>query len=415
MRHSILNSLRLPALALAGVALFAQAPKKKYTDAEVRKIHQEAYLVDLHNDVPMVTVTGKDFSQRGAGNHTDAVRMKEGGMGGQFFAAFVPSSYVATNASAHHAIRLMDSIKEDIWKKNAGQFSWAESADTILANKKAGKMSALIGIEGGHAIEDEARLLRQFYLLGARYMTLTWTNTNGWCDSSGDIGNPKVKHWGGLNELGKSIVLEMNRLGMMVDVSHISDDAFWAVEKTSKAPFIASHSSARKLCDAGRNLTDDMIKALAAKGGIMGINFSCDFLSQKAKDANPMNRPEMVAERERIMREVKDQAEAMRQFRAAMAKFRGQQVRASLTDVLDHIDHVVKLVGVNHVAIGSDFDGIGCTPEGLDDTSKFENLTRGLLERGYSAADITKIYHGNLIRVMRDVEKTAAQLKTGSK
>ncbi|MFN7541517.1 MAG: dipeptidase [Acidobacteriota bacterium] len=401
----------LSAIALAGSCLLLTGQtKKSWTDAEVLKIHKDSYLVDLHNDVPMVTVNGKDFSLRGAGQHTDAVRMKEGAMGGQFFAAFVPSSYVASNGSAHQTLRLIDSIKEDIWKKNA-QFAWAASTSDILANKKAGKMSALIGIEGGHAIEDDVRLLRRFYELGARYMTLTWTNTNNWCDSSGDINNPKVKHWGGLNDLGKSIVLEMNRLGMLVDVSHISDGAFWSVIETSKAPIIASHSSCRALCDAGRNLTDDMIQALAKKGGLMGINFSCDFLSQKAKDANPMNRPEVVKERERIMAEVKDQQEAMKQFRALMAKYRSQTPRATLEDVVAHIDHVVKLVGVDHVAIGSDFDGIGCTPDGLDDTSKFPNLTRALLEKGYTPQMIAKIYHGNLIRVFSAVEKTAASMK----
>lgn len=402
----------LSAIALAGSFCFLSAQAKKtWTDAEVLRVHKDAYLIDLHNDVPMLTVEGKNFSERGSGQHTDAIRMKEGGMGGQFFAAFVASNYVASNSSAHQALRLMDSIKEDIWKKNSAQFSWAQSTSDILANKKAGKMSALIGIEGGHAIEDDVRILRRFYEIGARYMTLTWANTNNWCDSSGDINNPKVKHWGGLNDLGKSIVLEMNRLGMMVDVSHISDQAFWAVIETSKAPIIASHSSCRQLCDAGRNLTDDMIKALAKKGGVMGINFSCDFLSQKAKDANPMNRPEVIKERDRIMAEVKDQQEAMKQFRAMMAKYRGQTPRATLQDVVDHIDHVVKLVGIDHVAIGSDFDGIGCTPEGLDDTSKFPNLTRALLEKGYTPQMIAKIYHGNLLRVFSDVEKVAASLK----
>jgi len=402
----------LSAFALAGSFCISYTQTKKtWTDAEVMKIHKEAYLVDLHNDVPMITVTGKDFSLRGAGQHTDAIRMKEGGMGGQIFAAFVPTSYVATNASAHQALRLIDSIKEDIWKKNSAQFNWAASSADILANKKAGKMSALIGIEGGHAIEDDVRLLRRFYELGTRYMTLTWANTNNWCDSSGDINNPKVKHWGGLNDLGKSIVLEMNRIGMMVDVSHISDGAFWSVIETSKAPIIASHSSCRILCDAGRNLTDDMIKALAKKGGIMGINFSCDFLSQKAKDANPMNRPEVVKERDRIMAEVKDQQQAMKQFRELMTKYRGETTRATLKDVVDHIDHVVKLVGVDYVAIGSDFDGISCTPEGLDDTSKFPNLTRALLEKGYTPQMIAKIYHGNLIRVFSEVEKVSASMK----
>ena len=323
----------------------------------------------------------------------------------------MPAIYVATNASAHQALRAIDTIKEDIWKKNAAQFNWADSTSSILANKKAGKMSALIGIEGGHAIEDDVRLLRRFYELGARYMTLTWSNTNNWCDSSGDINNPKVKHWGGLNELGKSIILEMNRLGMMVDISHVSDAAFWAALETSKAPVIASHSSCRALCDAGRNMTDDMIRGLAKKDGVMAINFSCDFLSQKAKDANPMNRPEVIAERDRIMKETPDQKEAMQQIRALTAKYRGQAPRATLQDVVDHIDHVVKLVGVNHVAIGSDFDGVGCTPEGLDDTSKFPNLTRALLEKGYTPQMIDKIYSGNVLRVFAQVEKTAASMK----
>jgi membrane dipeptidase len=268
--------------------------------------------------------------------------MKEGGMGGQFFAAFLPTSHVANNSSAHQALRLIDSIEEDISKKNSAQFNWAASAADTLASKKAGRMSALIGIAGGHAIEDDVRLLRRFYELGARYLTLTWTNTNNWCDSSGFINNPKVQHHAGLNGLGKSIVLEMNRLGMMVDVSHISDNAFWPVIETSKAPIIASHSSCRALCDAGRNLADDRIKVLAKKGGIMGINFSCGFLSQKVKDANPMNRPEVVQEPGRIMAEVKDQQEAMRQFRALMAKYRSETPRATLQDVVDHIDHVVK-------------------------------------------------------------------------
>ena len=196
-------------------------------------------------------------------------------MGGQFFAAYIPSAYVATNSSAHQTLRAIDTIKEDIWKKNSAQFNWADSTAAILANKKVGKMSALIGIEGGHAIEDDLRLLRRFYELGARYMTLTWSNTNNWCDSSGDINNPKVKHWGGLNELGKSIVLEMNRLGMMVDISHVSDAAFWAALETSKAPIIASHSSCRALSNAPRNMTDDMIKGLAKKDGVIAINFSC--------------------------------------------------------------------------------------------------------------------------------------------
>lgn len=405
----------LPALALAGFCMLSSAlpaqQKKTWTDAEVMKIHKEAYLIDLHNDIPSKTVAGKNFMERGGGEHTDIFRMKEGGVGGQFFAAFVPSSYVPANGSAHHALAMIDTIKEDIVKKSDGQFAFSTTAADILANKKSGRMSALIGIEGGHAIEDDPRLLRRFYELGVRYMTLTWSNTNNWADSSGDIANPKIKHHGGLTPLGNDIVREMNRLGMMVDISHVSDATFYDAVKVSKAPLLASHSSCRAICDAGRNMTDDMIKALAKTNGVMAINFNCDFLSQKSKDASPQYRPEFIAERERLMSGATDQGEAVKQLYALMAKDRGQTPRATLQDVVDHIDHVVKLVGVEHVAIGSDFDGVGCTPEGLDDVSKFPKLTRALLEKGYTPAMIAKVYHGNLIRLMLDVEKTAASMK----
>ena len=334
----------LPALMLAGFCLFSHAllaqSKKTWTDAEVMKIHTEAYLMDLHNDIPLKTVNGGNFMARGGGEHTDIFRMKE----------------------------------------------------------------------GGHAIEDDPRLLRRFYELGTHYMTPTWSNTNEWADSSGDINNPKIKHHGSLTDLGKQIVLEVNRLGMMVDISHVAEATFYDAVKTSKAPLIASHSSCRALCDTPRNMTDDMIKALAKTNGVMGINFSCDFLNQKSRDASPMNLPEVVAERDRIMAS-KDQPAAIKEFQSLMAKYRANTPRATLQDVVHHIDHVVKLVGVDQVAIGSDFDGVGCTPEGLDNVSKFPRLTRPLLEKGYSPQMIAKIYHGNLIRVMQDVEKTAASMK----
>ncbi|WP_031499452.1 dipeptidase [Bryobacter aggregatus] len=405
----------LPAIVLAGFCLLSVGSsaqqKKVWTDAEVMKIHNEAYLIDLHNDIPTKTLVGQNFMARGGGEHTDIFRMKEGGVGAQFFAAYVPASHVATKSSAHHALAMIDTIKEDIVKKSAGQFALAITAADILNNKKLGRRSALIGIEGGHAIEDDPRLLRQFYALGTRYMTLTWSNTNGWADSSGDISNPRVKHHGGLTDLGRQIVLEMNRLGMMVDISHVADSTFYDAVKISKAPLLASHSSCRALCNAGRNMTDDMIKALARTNGVMGINFNCDFLNQKAKDASPATHPDFIAKRDRINKTVKDEAEAMKQVAQLTAQYRANTPRATLQDVVDHIDHVVQLVGVDHVALGSDFDGVSCTPVGLEDVSKFPKLTRALLEKGYTPQMITKIYHGNLIRLMQDVEKTATSMK----
>ncbi|MGH9558503.1 MAG: dipeptidase, partial [Bryobacteraceae bacterium] len=227
----------------------------------------------------------------------------------------------------------------------------------------------------GHAIEDSPRLLRDYYALGVRYMTLTHTNTNDWADSSGDITRTDVQHHNGLTPLGKQIVLEMNRLGMMVDISHVADKTFWDALETSKAPIFASHSSCRALADVPRNMTDEMIVALAKKGGVIDINFNCGFV--KAGTGETPTSP-----------------------------------RATLAEVVKHIDHVRKIAGIDAIGIGSDFDGIECTPIGLDDVSKFPNLTRALLEKGYSPSDIRKIYSGNFLRVMRAVEATAAKIRT---
>src|SRR6266436_3980580 len=222
-----------------------------------------------------------------------------------------------------------------------------------------------MGIEGGRAIEDSLRLLRDFYALGIRYMTLTHTNTNGWADSSAD----KPKH-NGLSPLGKDVIREMNRLGMMVDISHVADKTFYDALEVSTAPLIASHSTCRALANVPRNMTDEMIVALARKGGVVQVDFYCDFLTTE------------------------------------------KPPHATLADVVAHIDHIRKIAGIDAIGIGSDFDGIDCVPVGLEDVSKFPNLTRALLEHGYSAADIRKIYGGNLLRVMRAVEQRARELKS---
>jgi membrane dipeptidase len=250
-------------------------------------------------------------------------------------------------------------------------------------------MAALIGIEGGHAIEDSLRLLRDFYVLGVRYMTLTHTNTNNWADSSGDIDKPEIKHHNGLTDFGKQVVAEMNRLGMIVDVSHVADKTFWDTLKISHAPIFASHSSCRAICNVSRNMTDEMIAAMAKKGGVIQINFYSGFLSQKSADAERVSTGTGTGEP------------------------RVPIPPAALQDVVAHISHVVKLAGINAVGIGSDFDGVSSVPAGLEDVSKFPNLTRALLEQGYSPSDIQKIYGGNTLRLMRAVEKIASDLKTG--
>lgn len=330
------------------------------TDAEVAKAHRSALLIDTHNDVTSRTVKGFDMGERHSDGHTDIPRMREGGIGAQFFAVYVAGTYVEGNRSAYRALEMIDTVRHDIVERFPNDFVLCTTADEILRARKQGKMAALMGIEGGHAIEDSLRILRQFHNLGVRYMTLTHSNTNNWADSSGDKG----KH-NGLTAFGKDVVREMNRLGMMVDISHVADKTFWDVLQVSTAPPFASHSSCRALANHPRNMTDEMIQALAKKGGVVQINFSCTFLK------DPKER------------------------------------RANLADVVAHIDHVVKIVGIDSVGIGGDYDGVSCTPEGLEDVSKMPNLTRALLEKGYTAEDIRKIYSGNILRVMRAVEKAS--------
>jgi membrane dipeptidase len=378
-------------LALALGAGPSAAQSNKISDAEVRKVHQSVLLIDTHNDVPSDTVKGVDIGKRRDRGHTDLPRLREGGVGAVFFAAYVSADYVKRNQSAHRALEMIDTIRHDIVERYPNDFALALTADDIERAHRNGKIAALIGVEGGHAIEDSLRLLRCYYALGTRYMTLTHANTNDWADSSGDINKRGVKHHNGLTEFGRQVIREMNRLGMMVDISHVSDKTFWDALATSKAPIFASHSSCRSLSNIPRNMTDEMIVALAKKGGVIQINFGCEFVSQKSADGSPWSNPKIKAKRP-------DGSEV-------------QPPRAALDDVAAQIDHVVKIAGIDAVGIGTDYDGVTCVPKGLEDVSRFPNLTRALLEHGYSAADIGKIYGGNFLRVMRAVETAAREAR----
>ncbi|MBM3786753.1 MAG: membrane dipeptidase [Acidobacteria bacterium] len=365
--------MKLLLLALA-VSLAAQ----EISDAEVARVHKQAMLIDTHNDVTSRTVKGFDIGEISSTGHTDIARFRRGGYSAQFFAIYVAGSYVESNRSANRAMEMIDTVRHDIAGRYPDTFELANSADDVERIRAKGKIASLMGIEGGHAIEDSLRLLRNFYVLGVRYMTLTHANSNNWAGSSGDIeGRGK-----GLTPFGNEVVREMNRLGMMVDISHVSDKTFWDALAVSQAPMIASHSSARALCNVPRNMTDDMIVALAKKGGVVQVNFSCGFLRQQAANSSAFGK------------------------RAAREK-------ATLADVVAHIDHIVKIAGINAVGIGGDFDGVSCTPEGLEDAGKMPNLTRALLLKGYKPGDIRKIYSANLLRVMRQVERTAISLRAG--
>jgi membrane dipeptidase len=334
-----------------------------------------------------------------------------GVLGAEFFAVYVGAGYVNGNHAANRALQMIDTVKTDIVGAHPNDFVFATTADEIVKAHEEHKIAALMGIEGGHAIEDSLRLLRDYYALGVRYMTLTHFNTNNWADSQGDVDDAKVTHHNGLTPFGKNVVREMNRLGMMVDISHTADKTFYDAIEVSTAPIIASHSSCRALSGHTRNMTDDMIQKLAANGGVIQISFGCDFLSDRYyKDSVPvMAQMQSVIKQAMAIQDAAAQAAAFDKLKADMA---AKLPPATLADVVAHIDHAVKVGGIDHVGIGTDFDGVACVPPDLDSYAKFPALTRALLEKGYSAEDIKKIYGGNLLRVMRAVEQRARELKS---
>jgi membrane dipeptidase len=359
-------------VVLLSPALWCQAPgrggpraRRTVSEEEVLRVHRSALLIDTHNDITGATVTGLDIGKPNTDHQTDLPRMKKGGMGAQFFAAYVAASYVNGNHAANRALQMIDTIRHDIVEEHRDDFVLATSADEIRRAHAQHKIAALIGIEGGHAIEDSLRLLRRFYSEGVRYMTLTHVNSNHWADSSGDENKPN----NGLSEFGRQVIAEMNRLGMIVDISHVSDKTFWDALEVSQAPIFASHSSCRAIAAVPRNMTDEMIRALGQKGGVVQINFACEFLKAGAG--------------------------------------RGNVPRPTVADVVKHINHVVEIASIDAVGLGSDFDGITCAPEGLDSVDKWPNLTRALLEEGYTAAEIRKIYGENTLRLMTSVENAA--------
>lgn len=354
------------------------AQPRTYTEAEVLAIHRSAILIDGHNDVTSRTVDGWDIASEPDAVHTSAGRMQRGGMGAQFFAAYVGAGYIDSKGAAHRALQMIDTIRHDIAARHPDTFLFVTSADGIEEARKQGKIAALAGIEGGHAIENDIRLLRAFYALGARYMTLTHTRDLDWAGSSAGT------EARGLNELGRKIIAEMNRLGMMVDLAHVSDRTFWDAVQASRAPVFSSHSSARALSNIPRNMSDDMIRAVARSGGLVMINFGCEFLSQRSADTSPWIHPQLPKEA------------------------RCQQ--ASIDDAVAHILHIRKTAGIGAAGLGSDFDGVSCVPRGLEDVSMWPNLTRKLLAAGLTPGEIRMVYGGNFLRFMRSVERTAREL-----
>ena len=384
-------------------------------------VHRSAIVIDTHADTPQRFLDEHfDLGDPLGGGDWNLETARKGNLGAEFFSIWVdPARF--KGQYAHRTLELIDAVKQQV-EKHSDQMELVTSPEGIERAHREHKIAALMGIEGGHSIEDSLGLLRQYYALGVRYMTLTWANSNGWADSSGDIDDKSVPHTEqGLNEFGKDVVYEMNRLGMMVDVSHVSDRTFFRTLNISRAPVIASHSSARALCDAPRNMSDNMLRAIAtyggpdSKGGVVMVNFYSAFLSEDYRKAQKAMEPEVQKQIDAL--KAKNKAEGKETAQAEIDKLQRAAAdripRPPFSLLIDHIDHIAKVAGVDHVGLGSDFDGInGQLPQGIDSPADLSKITAALMARGYSAEDCRKILGGNLLRVFREVEAVSKQMRS---
>lgn len=388
-------------LGLVLSAWSAAAAASDDVAARAARLHRQAIVVDTHLDVPYrLEKEWVELSVRNKTGHVDIPRLREGGVTAGFFAAYVPAAYAEAGGSAKKALEQIDLIHR--LAAQHPDLVFANSVAGIRAAKRNGKIAVLIGIEGGHAIENSLGALSAFFRSGVRYMTLTHTNTNGWADSSGSFGRydfdpKKYAVHGGLSDLGREVVLEMNRLGMLVDISHVSDDTLSDVLVASKAPVFASHSSCRALSNHPRNLTDDQIRAIAQKGGVVMVNFSSTFLDQKVLDAFVAARAALAPKVGELKEKFKEDP---KKRDAAIADLIDEIPRrhAPWTAAVDHIERVLKVGGPEAAGIGSDFDGIQNPPEGLEDISMLPKITEELLRRGHSERVVRGVLGENFLK-----------------
>ncbi len=413
------NFLRTASLLLLcfSTATFAQSPNTNgpVVSAQARAVHNSAIVIDTHADTPQRFLDdGFDLGNRDPKDlgHLSLDKIRAGNLGAEFFSIWVDPA-TEQGHFARHTLDLIDTVYQQSAKHPDRMLMACSSQDIERAHQQK-KLAALMGIEGGHSIENDLHLLRDFYRLGVRYMTLSWSNTNEWADSSGDLHDPVIAHHNGLTDFGRQVVLEMNRLGMMVDISHVADKTFWDAVATTRAPVLASHSSARALTSAPRNMTDDMLRAVAKNGGVVDVNFYSAFDDQKTWDAWQAKKQECDGREAEAVR----QRQAARQpvtylvFDAVDRECYKDVPRPPFHVLIDNIDHIAKVAGVDHVGLGSDFDGVsGATPEGMNSAADLPKITQALLDRGYSAEDIQKILGGNVLRVFREVERVSRAMR----
>jgi membrane dipeptidase len=378
-------------------------PNRKQEDA--LSIHRRAIAIDMHADTTQRLLDEEvDLQQRLSDGHFDSVRAQEGGLDAQFFSIWVePQLFGGGGQSAMKRADDQIAVVRALTERHPDTWQFATSAADIRRIAFEGKLAALTGLEGGYAVDEKLENVERYYRLGVRYMSPAWSVSTSWAGSSGDA----VGATRGLNEFGKNVIREMNRVGMMIDVSHVSDKTFWDIVNTSNRPVIATHSGCRALANVPRNLTDDMIRALAKTGGVVNVIFYPEHLEPGWSEKKKILDTEIAPLVQRASEEEKRDAVHKKIARDGV---RSEQYAKRLPPVtvsrlVDHIDHVVKLVGIDHVGIGSDFDGVQSTLKDLHDVAELPNLTRELLNRGYSETDIGKILGGNMLRVMEAVEQ----------
>ena len=405
-----MRAARLLAVAILTALLLGIPTSVSFGDdiaERARKLHFSSIVLDTHDDTTQRFFSKNfDLAKRNPDGHIDIPRMKEGGMNAIFFSIWIDGRTMGPPA-IQKALDQIDAVHENV-RKNSRDMMFARTAADVRKAHAEGKIAALIGVEGGHMIGNDIRMVRIFSDLGVRYMTLSHFYNDEWADSSTD----KPAH-NGLTEYGKEIVREMNRQGMMVDISHVSDKTFYDALEVSKAPLIASHSSCRAICNHPRDMTDDMIKALAAKGGVIQINYEKSFSDESYRQASEKVSGGVVAMFDQLKKECGDDEECFGKKMQEMeqkATADGKLPHVSWEKIVDHIDHVVKLAGADHVGLGSDFDG-ATMPEGMDDCTHLPKITEALMRKGYSDNDIRKILGGNLLRVMEQAAKVSHEMQ----
>jgi membrane dipeptidase len=401
--------LRILLLCLLAVRPLVSSER---TPAEAAKLAQRvlarAIVIDTHADTPrMMLDKGYDLADPNSPFMISIPKMREGHLGAEFFSIWVSVDWPKQDL-IHRAVDLIDVVDEQVWR-HGDALGLAGNTEDILRLHRQGKIAILMGVEGGHEIENDLRALDIYYRLGVRYLTLTHTANTDWADSSGD--NPRSN---GLTAFGRQVIERLNRLGMMVDISHVSDKTFYDTLTVTQAPVIASHSSCRALCNVPRNMSDDMLRALANNGGVMQVNFYSGFIDQAYATAyeemSKRMEPEIAATRKQRASDGKTLSDE--EEREMRARYLSQLPVPSFERIADHIDHAVQVAGAGHVGLGSDFDGVDSIPRGMEDASKLPNLVRELARRGYSEDDLEKILGGNLLRVMRQVEEVARKMQT---